>query len=58
MTVKYYGSIAMLRPTTKAARRWIDEFLAVESWQWVRGAVAVEPRYVEAILDAYAEDSQ
>lgn len=49
LLVEDHGSIVLLRPASESGQEWIDENVAVE--QVLGNAVAVEPRYVEAILD-------
>jgi len=35
--VDSYGSVVGLSPMTQAAREWIEENVAAESWQWLGG---------------------
>jgi hypothetical protein len=51
LVVENAGSICMLRPTNEVGRRWIEENVQPESWQWFGGALAVEPRYIFEIVD-------
>lgn len=46
------GSIVLVRPLDKAARAWLE---AHTDGQWFGGALACEPRYVEALLAGFAE---
>lgn len=50
------GSIVFVRPLTDAAREWVNEHVELESWQWMGGAFAVEPRMLEYLLDGMIED--
>lgn len=45
-----HGSIWLLRPNTPAATDWFSDVIP-EDAQWFGGAVAVEPRYVDAIVE-------
>lgn len=45
-----HGSIVLVRPTSDAGRAWIDENTETEGWQWIGGALAVEPRYAGDLL--------
>lgn len=56
LQVENHGSIVLLRPLTDAAKRWIDESINPEGWQWFGHALAVEPRYVGAILEGMQAD--
>jgi hypothetical protein len=49
LEIENHGSIALMRPHTEAAEEWIAETVDVPDWAWMGGAVAVEPRYVEAL---------
>jgi hypothetical protein len=49
------GTITLLRPRTKRARRWLDRNCATEPWQWLGGALCVEPRLAAAIIEGLAE---
>ena len=51
-TVYRDGSISLMRPVSPAAMNWIaDNLPDLESWQWMGGAIAIEWRYVDAIID-------
>jgi hypothetical protein len=54
--VEDHGSIALLRPLTDAGETWLQNNCHSEPWQWWAGALAVEPRYLEAIAIGIAED--
>jgi len=48
--VDNYGSIVGLAPMTQAARDWIEENVATESWQWLGGVLNVESRYAADLV--------
>ncbi len=50
-----HGSLFLLTPLTPTGREWVDEHLP-EDALWFGNGVAVEPRYVEAILQGMADD--
>ena len=50
------GSVVLLQPITEAASDWIDENIESESWQWFGGALAVEHRYADAIIEGMQSD--
>lgn len=54
-TVSYHGTICLLNPCTVAARNWIDEHIGDEAQHW-DGAVVVEHRYIDALLDGIIAD--
>lgn len=49
------GSIVLLTPLSAAAQDWFDEHLP-EDRPMLAGATAVEPRYVDSILDGLGEE--
>jgi hypothetical protein len=50
-----HGSICILRPLTEAAKEWCDEHLP-EGAMWWGGGCAVEPRYIDDIVDGILND--
>jgi hypothetical protein len=54
--VEDHGSIRLLRPLTDAARAWIDTHLSHPETQRLGEAVAIEPRYVDAIVSGIVSD--
>ena len=50
------GSVVLLQPITEAASDWIDENIESEGWQWFGGALAVEHRYADAIIEGMQSD--
>lgn len=49
------GSVRMVTPMTCAAREWVNENVGLESWQWLGGSFACEPRYVQDLIDGMEE---
>ena len=39
-----HGSIIMVVPLSPCAKEWVAENVALESWQWLGGGFACEPR--------------
>jgi hypothetical protein len=52
--VHYHGSVVMVEPVSAAAQEWVDENVGLEGWQWMGGAFAVEPRYLEGLVEGMA----
>jgi len=50
-----HGSIFLLYPLTQSAQSWIEENLPSDA-QWFGNAVAVEHRFIWAILDGLQTD--
>ena len=48
--VAHSGSISLVTPLSTAAREWVRDNVETEGWQWLGGALAVEPRYVDNLL--------
>lgn len=49
-----HGSIWLLRPLDAAAREWLHQ-TAPEEAQFMGDALAIEPRYVEGVQQAFEE---
>lgn len=49
-----HGSIILMRPLDDAARTWLRE-TAPEDAQFMGDALAIEPRYVEGVLEAFRD---
>lgn len=49
-TIADHGSVFLIRPVSEAARRWLDENIVAEPWQWLGGALAVEHRCARDII--------
>lgn len=50
LRVEQEGSVVLLRPVSAAGEEWLDENVQSEGWQWFGGALACEPRMVEAVV--------
>ena len=54
--VSNQGSIAILWMLTPAARDWVNENVEYEGWQmWGQNGLAIEPRYVQQLIDGAME---
>ena len=49
-SISDHGTVISIRPLNEAARRWLDENVVSEPWQWVQGALCVEVRFVRDLL--------
>ena len=49
VNVEHHGTLALIRPVTDAADRWLHEHVQADA-QWFGDALVVEPRYLEPIL--------
>jgi hypothetical protein len=56
-TVQDEGSIVILHPCNDAAGAWIDDYLYADDGfpQWFGGGIAIEPRFMAAIVDGIAD---
>jgi hypothetical protein len=54
--LSFHGSIVLLSPETEAARDWIEAHIDTETAQFWAGALAVEPRYLDPIVEGMRED--
>jgi len=53
--IENHGSLVLIRPLTEAASDWLDENISEDAPHF-GGAVVVEPRYVEAIVEGMQND--
>ena len=53
--VENHGSIALVTPMTSEANDWVDEHVHLESWQWIGGSFACEPRCVGDLVEGMQE---
>lgn len=51
-----HGSVALLCPISPAGERWANKNLVTESWQHFGGAIAIEPRALDAIIEGIELD--
>jgi hypothetical protein len=53
-----HGSLFLLRPPDSTAKEWMNEHLPVDSpeTQFCAGAIVIEPRYLESIVDGILAD--
>jgi hypothetical protein len=54
--VSSHGSICLIKPMTEAAQAWVEEHLESDETQHWCGAVVVEPRYLDPIVDGMLGD--
>jgi hypothetical protein len=53
--IQYHGTVTLLKPLTDACAEWVEENVAAEDWQWLGGALAVEPRYLPPLVEGLIE---
>lgn len=53
--VENHGSVCLLKPVTQAAKDWVGDHLPDDA-QWFGGGVAIEPRYLDAILSGIDDE--
>ena len=53
MKAQDFGSVVLLVPATEGELQWLLDNCNVESWQMLGGALAVEPRMADAILEGF-----
>lgn len=42
--IRNHGTVAMIAPMTKRAKKFVADYVSIESWQWIGDAFAAEPR--------------
>jgi hypothetical protein len=45
------GNVILIRPLNEAARRWLDENVVSEPWQWLDGGLAVDHRLARDLVE-------
>lgn len=48
--VRSGGSQFMVTPVSEAAKAWVEENVALEGWQWMGAAFAVDQHYIEGLV--------
>jgi hypothetical protein len=54
MRVENHGTLFLFRPEAPAEREWLEEHT---DGTWFGGALVVEPRYVEALLEGHESNA-
>lgn len=54
--VENHGSVCMVTPMSPTARKWVDENVQPESWQWLGASFACEPRYLPSLIDGMQDE--
>lgn len=54
--IEDHGTICLVTPITVAAKQWVDENVAVESWQWLGQSFAAEPRNIPDLVAGMKND--
>ena len=50
IVVEDHGTVALLRPMTRAGGVWLNDNVSSEPWQWMGAALACEPRMVADVV--------
>ena len=48
--VRDEGTVVLITPVSKQAKKWVNENVQVESWQWLGQGFAVDHRYAPYLL--------
>jgi hypothetical protein len=54
--IMHHGTISTVTPLTNRCKAWLDEKVEAEGWQWFGDQLAVEPRYVDQVVEGMIED--
>ena len=49
-----HGTIILIAPLSEAARRWLDENVVSEPWQWLDGALCADHRLARDLVHEIA----
>ena len=50
------GTIVLIRPITYKGKKWIEENVQTESWQWSGDSLASEPRMALGVAEGARND--
>jgi hypothetical protein len=50
------GSLVLCRPQTDVGREWLADNVDPEHQEWCGGAIAIEPRYAQSVIDGAQAD--
>ena len=53
--IENHGTIVLVRPLTPDVKAWLEENVE-EAAMWYGGALVVEPRYVEGLIEGLIEE--
>lgn len=53
--IEPHGSVVLFRPASDTAHAWVAENVAIEDWQWLGGAFAVDHRYAGDLAQGMRE---
>lgn len=56
VVVRSHGTIVTFEPVTEVGRRWFDENVQAENWQWLGPVLAVENRLAFRLVDGIEGD--
>jgi hypothetical protein len=54
--VTYHGMVTTITPLSDRCREWLEDKVAIEPWQRFGPSIAIEPRYVEQLAAAMADE--
>lgn len=50
--IRYHGSVTSFQPLSDAAKAWVEEHVAPESWQWMASTFVVDHRPADGLIAA------
>lgn len=56
VSVSDHGAIVLFRPISPPAMVWFEDSVEAAASQWLGGALAVDHRYAQGLLDALVDD--
>jgi hypothetical protein len=54
--VKNEGTIFLIIPVSRRAKKWVAANVQIESWQWLGGGFGVDHRCAENLLEGMEND--
>jgi hypothetical protein len=51
-----HGSVFMVEPLTARGKKWVEENVPLEDWQWLGPRFSVEHRYIDDLIEGIRND--
>jgi hypothetical protein len=55
-SVVNHGSVVLVTPQSRKAKKFVNEQIVLDGWQWLGDSFAVEPRFVGNLLDGIIQE--
>lgn len=56
VSVSNHGTLFLFTPISERAKKWVEENVPLESWQWLGNGFSVEHRYAGNLAEGMKRD--